>query len=402
MKAVYLDQNPTRVLLTMALSTLWKNAPLSPVSPVRYAEVAEPELPGPNWVKLRNKMCGLCGSDIHLMFLDISPKIASIAAPATPGRMFLGHELVGEVIETGDGAREFSRGDRVVLKFYLPSCFQGEAEPKCPMCREGQYAICANRGFDKIPENPGAGFSPVMVAHKSQLVKIDNDISDREAVMIEPYAVAVRAVLRRPPQDGERALVIGTGTIGLCLVAVLRAINPNAEVYATSRYDHQAQMAKRLGAKGVIEEKEAYPKVAEITGGRYMKGMFNNEFVLGGFDVIYDSVGSDGSINNALRWVRGDGTVVLVGANFNPKHLEYTPLFWQEVSLVGTQSHGVETFRGKKMSTFEVVLALHKEGKIDLSGFVTHTFEMNEYRKAVNVFLHKGKHKSIKVALTHS
>lgn len=54
------------------------------------------------------------------------------------------------------------------------------------------------------------------------------------------------------------------------------------------------------------------------------------------------------------------------------------------------------------MSTYEVVLALHEERKIDFSGFVTHTFQMNEYRKAINVFLHKGENKSIKVALAHS
>lgn len=401
MKSMYLDTDMPRILLTKGLSTFWKYAPLSGVSPVRYAEIAEPNLPGPNWVKVKNKMCGICGTDVHLMFLEVSPTV-SWAAGLPFKRIFLGHEAVGEVIEVGGGARELSRGDRVVLRYYTPNCFNRELEPKCPMCQNGDYLLCTNPQSDGLADNGTAGFSPVMVAHKSQLVKIDDAISDTEAVMIEPYACAVRAVLTQPPQEGDKVFVIGAGTIGLAIIAVLAAISPRTEIYVLARHPHQAAMAKRLGAKEVITEAAVYKEVTRITGGKYIRGMFNNENVIGGFDIIYDAIGNDKTLRDALRWVRGKGTVVLVGANFAPEHLDYSPVLGQEVRLIGSNSHGMEEdFRGKKMGTFEVVLALHREGKIDLSGFVTHTFPVDEFRKAMRVVFDKKNEKSIKVALAH-
>ncbi len=403
MKSLYLDADVPRIMITKAFSLFWKSAPLSGFSPVRYQEMAEPELPGPNWVKIKNKMCGVCATDVHLMFLEMSPKASVVAVPPV-GRVFFGHEVVGEVTETGAGVRDISRGDRVVLRYHMPNCFNREVEPKCPMCFNGDYLLCADLIPDGgLPVNRGGGFSPVMVAHRSQAVKIDDSISDSEAVMIEPYACAVRAVLKKVPQGGDKVLVIGAGTIGLCIISAVSAINPRAEIYVISRYPHQAAMAQRLGAREVIDEKDTYQNVARITGGRYIRGMFNNENVIGGFDIVYDSVGSDRTVKDALRWARGGGCVVLVGANFAPEHLDYSPILFQEVKLIGSNSHGMdESFRGERMGTFETVLALHKEGKIGLSGFVTHTFPVDEYRKAIGVFFNKKDNESIKVALVHS
>jgi L-iditol 2-dehydrogenase len=402
MKSLYLDADIPRIMLTKALSFFWKGAALSGISPVRYEEMPEPDLPGPNWVKLRNKLCGICATDIHLMFLEMSPKASVVAMPPV-GRVFFGHEVVGEVVETGAGVRDLSRGERVVLRYHMPNCFNREVEPKCPMCFNGDYLLCSNLIPDGgLPVNRGGGFSPVMVAHKSQVVKIDDSISDGKAVMIEPYACAVRAVLKKVPQGGDKVLVIGAGAIGLCIISAVSAINPRAEIYALSRYPHQAMMAERLGAREVIGEKDVYRKVADITGGRYIRGVLGNENVVGGFDVIFDAVGSDRTLGDALRWARGGGTVVLVGANFAPEHLDYSPVLFQEVKLIGSNSHGMEeSFRGERMGTFETVLALHREGKIDLSGFVTHTFPVDEYRRAIDVFFDKEKNKSIKIALAH-
>jgi threonine dehydrogenase-like Zn-dependent dehydrogenase len=240
-----------------------------------------------------------------------------------------------------------------------------------------------------------------MVAHKSQLVKIDHTIPDKEAILLEPTACSVRAVLKRPPEKGEKALVIGTGAIGLNIIAVIKAISPETKVYALSRYPHQAEMARRLGAEEIIPERDAYKKVAEITGGRYFSGLFKNEIVIGGFDVIYDSVGNDRTVKDALRWARGEGTVVIVGINFSPKRLDYSPVWFHEINLMGIDCHGMETFRGKRMSSFDIALTLYNEGKLDFTGFVTHVFPMDEYRKAIDIFFHKGKNKAVKIALTH-
>ena len=401
MKALYFDADTLRIALIKGLSLFWKQAALSPLSPVKYAEVPEPRIPGPNWVKVKNRMCGLCGTDVHFIFMDIDPKVAPAAVPPIP-RKYLGHEMVGEVVEIGDGVSEFSPGDRVILRIDWPSCFQKEADPMCRQCARGDYLLCENHGAEGIPRDQGGGFSPTMVAHKTQLVRIEESIPDRDAILMEPTAVSVRSVLRRPPEEGEKVLVIGTGAIGLNLIGVIKAVSPGAEVYALSRYPHQAEIAMRLGASGVIGEKDVYRRVAEITGASYFSALFKNEMVIGGFDVIYDSVGSDKSLQDALRWARGRGTVVLVGVNFAPKKLDYSPVWFQEVDLLGVDSHGMEVFRGEQMSSFDVALTLYREGKLDFTGFVTHTFPMEDYQKAIETFYKKGEKKVVKIALVHS
>ncbi len=400
MKALYFDADPKRIAVIKALSTVWKKAPLSPLSPLKYAEVEEPDLPGPNWVKVKNRMCGLCGSDVHFIFMEIDPRVAPAAVPPLP-RKFLGHEMVGEVIQAGEGAGDFRPGDRVIQRIDWPSCFQKERAPMCRQCARGNYPLCEEPGREDLPLNVGGGFSQYMVMHKTQLIKIDEQMPDEHAILIEPTACAVRAVLKRPPREGEKVLVIGTGAIGLSLIGIARALYPEAEVYATYRYPHQAEMAEALGASGVVEEKGAYRRVAEITGGRHFEGPFNNEMVIGGFDVIYDTVGNDRSLKDALRWARSEGSVVVVGINFSPKRLDYSPVWFQEVKLLGINCHGREVFRGEEMNSFDVALTLYREGRLDFSGFVTHTFPAQDYPKAIDLFFEKGKNRVVKIALVH-
>jgi threonine dehydrogenase-like Zn-dependent dehydrogenase len=401
MRALYFDADPKRIALIKALSTVWKKAALSRLSPLKYAEVEEPEIPGPNWVKVKNKMCGLCGSDVHFLFMEIDPRVAPAAVPALP-RKFLGHEMVGAVVDAGEGAAEFRRGDRVIQRIDWPSCFQKESAPMCRQCARGNYPLCENPGWEGLPLNVGGGFSPYMVLHKTQLIKIDDAMPDEHAILIEPTACAVRAVLKRPPGEGEKALVIGTGAIGLSLIGVARAMHPDVEIHATYRYPHQAEMAMALGASGVVEEKDAYRRVAEITGGRHFSGLFNNEMVIGGFDVIYDTVGSDRSLKDALRWARSEGSVVVVGINFAPKKLDYSPVWFQEVKLFGINCHGREVFRGEETNSFEVALTLYREEALDFSNFVTHRFPVQDYLKAIETFLDKGKTRVVKIALVHA
>ncbi len=398
MKALVFDTNILQIALVKGLSQVWKGAPLSRLSPVKLAEVPEPELPGPNWVKFRNRLCGVCGTDIHFIFLEIAPSVSMATVPA-PRRKFLGHELVGEVTEAGSGAGGFSPGDRVVLKIDWPSCFQREETSPCRPCAEGNYLLCERPGGEGLPGNTGGGFSPFMVAHKSQLMRIEHDMPDQDAIFLEPTACSVRAVLKRPPRDGDRVLVLGAGAIGLNLIQVIRAVSPGAEVTALCRYPHQEEMARRMGASGVLGEKDIYRNVAGVTGGRHLSAPLGNEMILGGFDLVYDSVGSDGSLTGALRWTRSGGSVVLVGVNFAPRKLDYSPVWFQEVDLVGINSHGMERFRGKEMSSFDVAHTLYREGRLDFSGLLTHTFPLAEYRKALDTFLHKAGTGAIKIAL---
>jgi len=238
-----------------------------------------------------------------------------------------------------------------------------------------------------------------MVAHKSQLMRVAKDMPDEDAIFLEPTACAVRAVLKRTPRDRDRVLVVGAGAIGLNLIQVIRAVSPGAEVHALCRHPHQEEAARKMGAAEVLREKDIYRSVARITGGKHLSAPLGNQMILGGFDIVFDSVGSDRSLTGALRWTRSGGAVVLVGVNFAPRRLDYSPVWFQEVDLVGINSHGTERFRGKEMTTFEAAHTLYREGKLQYGGLLTHTFPLAEYRKAVETFFSKASARAIKVAL---
>jgi len=139
MKALYFDNSLTKAVALKALSVFDKYAALGKLSPSQYAEVPEPTLPNARWLKVRNRSCGLCGTDVHFLFMEMDP---GVFAAATPGikRKFLGHELVGEVIEAGAEVDPVAVGDRVAMRIDWPrasswrSSRPAPAAPKAVTC----------------------------------------------------------------------------------------------------------------------------------------------------------------------------------------------------------------------------------------------------------------------------
>ena len=106
MKSIFFEVNLPRIALTKALSLVNRSFFYSGVSALRYADIDEPELPGAEWVKVKTRMCGVCGSDLHLITLSVDRRISLAALPKHMPKKnralkFLGHEVVGEIVETG-------------------------------------------------------------------------------------------------------------------------------------------------------------------------------------------------------------------------------------------------------------------------------------------------------------
>lgn len=398
MKALFFENSLLRVAALKIFERLSRNAAFSAVAPLRYRDVPEPALPNPRWLKVRNIQCGLCGTDLHFMFMDLHPKCFSAAMPGIR-RKYLGHELVGEVVEAGSEAGGFAAGGRVVMRIDWPSCFQLEIDPPCPQCAAGNYMLCEKQGL-RAPalEDVGGGFSPFMVMHRTQPYSVPAGLSNDAAVLIEPLASAAHGVLKAPPAPGMRVLVIGGGTIGLLTCAVLRGLTPGVEVWCLVRYDFQATVAEAFGAHPIREGDGIYRRLAEASQARHIAGPFRNEILLGGFDRVYDTVGSDTTLHNALRWARGGGSVVLMGINFNPGKIDYSPVWCQEVNLVGINCHADEA--GGENS-FDIAARLLAGTAIDPNLIITHRFPVFAYREAVRVFQNKGRSRAIKIVLTH-
>ncbi|MHB8780234.1 MAG: zinc-dependent alcohol dehydrogenase [Candidatus Geothermincolia bacterium] len=398
MRALYFENSMARVGLLQARSLIDKNAAFGKLSPLRYGEIPEPQLPNERWLKVRNIACGLCGTDIHFIFMQINPMVYAAATPSV-FRKFLGHELVGVVTEVGTEVAGLAPGDRVGMRMDWPSCRQMEFDPPCPQCARGDYMLCENWGArDLAKRDTGGGFSPYAVMHRSQPFKVPAALTNDEAVLLEPVSVAVHGVHRRMPQAGERVLVIGAGTIGLLTLAVARALAPQAEYWVVARYPFQAEMAKRLGAAGVVSEgKDDYRALARASRARYYSRL-GNRILIGGFEVIYDSIGNDGTVHNALRWARGGGHVVVMGVNFKPGKIDYSPVWQQEVTLTGINSHATEA---DGRSSWEIAAELLESGRLDVSGIITHRFRLDQYRQAIETFVHKGAERATKIVIEY-
>jgi threonine dehydrogenase-like Zn-dependent dehydrogenase len=201
--------------------------------------------------------------------------------------------------------------------------------------------------------------------------------------MVEPLAVGVRTALRRLPMAGEKALVVGCGIVGLNVIQALRALAPACHITALARYGHQQRMARRLGADEVIGNEDPYRAVARITGAHLYEGMLGNRMVLGGFDVVFDCVGTAATLQDSLRWARAGGTVVLAGVKLKPLSLDLTPVWYQEVNLIGVNSHGREQWNGRAWETFDLVIELLRQGKLTIDGLITHRFPLEKWREAI-------------------
>lgn len=391
-----------RVLATRLLAHFWSEAYFSSFAPLQVQNLPRQTLPEGNWVRVRNRLAGICGSDLHMVYLDGDFRIAPAAVPGHQ-LSYPGHEVVGEVIEVGEDVQQLHVGERVVLQSG-PNCITLGMQPLCSSCASGNYNLCEQRALPD-PQTIGGGWSEEMLMHEQQLFRISPEMSDEQAVLLEPASVAVHAVLRHIPKAGEHVLIIGAGTIGLLTLQVLRALVPETTISVMARHAFQVEQAIRMGATHILYPQDTYQEVELKTGAKLYKGVRGNKMLLGGYDVIYDTIGNQGTVHDALRWARAGGTVVLVGTSLHMMNVDLSPIWYQEVSLLGTFGHGLETWpigTKERNSTFAIAAEMIGQGKLYPEKLITHRFALNDYRNAIKTAADKPQSRAIKVVFDYS
>jgi len=398
-----LELSSRRVIPTRLLGLVWPGAYFSSFAPLQVQNLPRQTLPATNWVRVRNRLAGISGSDLGLIYSAGDFRIALAALPRHQ-LSYPGHEVVGEVIQVGDDVQYLHVGDRVVLQSG-PNCISTGAQPLCRSCAIGNYNLCERGSSLSGPEPIGGGWSEEMLLHEQQLFRIPPTMSDEQAVLLEPSAVAVHAVLRRLPQPGEHVLIIGAGTIGLLTLQVVRALVPQAIVSVMARYAYQIEQATRMGAAHILYPQDSYQSVVRTTGAQLYTGMFGNKMLIGGYDVIYDTVGSQQTIHDSIRWTRAGGTVVIVGLSLHTMRIDLTPIWYQEIDLTGTFSHGMETWPigtyGRR-STFAIAAEMIENRQVHPEKLITHRFALNNYREALSTATAKPRTQAIKVVFDYA
>ena len=375
--------------------------------PMALVELDDPPLVADDWLVLQNRLTGICGSDSKQVLMDFdsaddNPMTAFISFPQV-----LGHEVVGVVDQAGPAVRGLDLGQRVVLYPNL-GCRPRGITPICPACARGDYSICWN--FHEGRLSPGihtgnsveatGGFAERLPAHQSMAFAVPDSIPDEVAVLADPWSVSFHAITRNPPAPGSKVIVYGAGALGTTATAILRQLYPTVDVATIARWPAQADEARALGAEVFDSEPaESLLEALATWSGATLRTPWNGLPVAypGHVDVVYDTVGSPTTLELSLRILREQGTFVQLGVS-SPARFEWTPWYFKELRLVGSNAFGDETFEGRRQHAFEHFFDLLLAGRIDLTGMLTHQFRLAEWRDAFTTIVNQQQTGAIKVA----
>ncbi|CAG6898102.1 zinc-binding dehydrogenase [Mycobacterium avium subsp. paratuberculosis] len=289
------------------------------------------------------------------------------------------------------------------------SCGPRGIQPPCPACEAGDYSLCWS--FADGDLKPGihtgvsadvtGGYAELMPAHDSMLFAVPERVPDEMAVFADPFSVSLHAITRHPPPRSGRALVYGAGSLGLCAVAILRALYPEVAVAVVARFDAQAELARRFGAAKVVAHEPRTAVIEELVGwggGRLRRPLLGLPMAHpGAVDVVYDTVGKPETLEVAVRLLRSRGTLVKAGVHA-PGRWEDSPLYFKEIALVGSNAFGVEEVDGQRRHAIAHYLDLAAAGRVDLRPMLTHTFTLDRWRDAFHALADQGRTGAVKVA----
>ncbi|MCC8454030.1 alcohol dehydrogenase catalytic domain-containing protein [Streptomyces rochei] len=330
-----------------------------------WEETADPVLSDTTDAIVRVDAVTVCGTDLHILKGDV-PEVR-------PGTV-LGHEAVGEVVETGRDVRSVRPGDRVLI-----SCIS--ACGRCRYCREAMYGQCRGGGgwvLGHLIDGTQAEY--VRVPHADFSVHpLPANVTDQDAVLLAdifPTGYEV-GVLNGRVRPGDTVVVVGAGPVGLAAIATARLLAPERIVavdVATARLD----AARKAGADAVAAAQESPEQlVADLTEGL-------------GADVAIEAAGVPETFEMCTRMVRPGGRVANVGVHGKPVTLHLEDLWIKNVTITTglVDTHSTPT-----------LLRMAAAGRLPAAGLVTHTFPLDRMQEAYDVFARAADTGALKVVL---
>src|SRR5215510_14542158 len=168
-------------------------------------------------------------------------------------------------------------------------------------------------------------------------------------------------------------------------VAALKAVEPTCRVICVAKYPFQAKLARTLGAESVIDAQkdDVMARVGELAHTKVHRLSSGGALLAGGVRVVYDTVTSAVTINQALRMTQGKGSVVILGLAALPEQVDWTPIWMKEIKVVGSLTYGAEMFKGKRADTFARAVELLAKRRADLTPVKPRKYPLEQYREAL-------------------
>ncbi|MGD0809003.1 MAG: zinc-dependent alcohol dehydrogenase family protein [Acidimicrobiales bacterium] len=312
---------------------------------LRLTELTDPR-PGPGEVRLRVRVTGVCGTDVHLHDGEFFP-----VYPLTPG-----HEVIGEVDMIGDGAEGLAIGQLVALDNMLTCGL-------CDKCRQGRPNYC--RHLRALGVTDPGGFAEYLVAPAQKCYPVD-DLDLDTAVLAEPVACAIHGLDILAMRPGSDVLVLGSGPSGLILTQLLRQSGAGRLTVAAPT-EAKLELARHFGADGTVRFGRDDPDAGAA---------LLSEMAPEGFDIVIDATGALGVLTSALGMVRDGGTLFVYGMADEAARLPVSPydVFRRELTIKGSFA--------QRFSFDRAVRAL-RYGRVRSDGLITHRFALASYPQAV-------------------
>ncbi len=311
---------------------------------IAYRDVDAPE-PGDSDVLVRSHAAGVCRTDLEIRD-GLVPR-SWVRYPVVPG-----HEWSGVVEATGAAVDDLAPGDPVVCEGMIP-CH------RCDRCRRGDTNLCLN--YDQVGFTRPGGYGELVVVPRHTVHRLPPEVPLDRAVLVEPAACVYRALLRAAPVPGERAGVVGIGTLGSLALCLLGLFSP-AELVAFGVRREELELAERFGATRAVLDGTAEAR---------------------GLDLVVETAGAPAAIRTALDAVRDGGRVVLLGLAGSDARLELPAdeLAVRDVTVIGSLSYTTAAWAG--------VLELLAGGRIELDPIITHRFPIAAYDEAMHLLGHR-------------
>jgi len=313
---------------------------------------------GDDDVIVRNLMAGLCGSDIHawrhggkdhMIWDDFE----------------FGHEVVSEIVEIGSNVRGLSLGDRV---------FPNQGKALRDMSRMG--TVGAFSEVIRIPQCE-AGYS---------VLRIDNDLPLRSAVLFEPFVIGLRGAKSLDPGPGKSAIVFGAGIIGLAAAVMLDWLGCD-KVMVVEISEFRLENARKLGLLTCNPDQEDLlaRAMAEFGSSRTFMGERCAA------DLYVDAIGHPVAIDNFARLAGRDAALSVVGVHHAPVEIDLMHVCYGNWKIGGCGNLAIE-------DAVPEIMAMMKSGRYDLSSLVTHEYPVDRIAEALEMGSRTGEAQKVCIA----
>ncbi|MEO5592502.1 MAG: alcohol dehydrogenase catalytic domain-containing protein, partial [Chitinophagaceae bacterium] len=275
------------------------------------------------------------------------------SAVATYPRV-IGHEIVGEIVETGNSVTNFSIGDRVIMDPVI-SC------GNCYQCRTGRRNVCAKLQVRSV--HVDGGYQEYIVMPQENIYHLPEGLSWEEAVMIEPFTIAEQVCSRAAITKDDIVFIMGAGPVGLSILKMVKLYG--AACFISDVMEYKLDAATQYGADVAINAKKAdvREEILKLTDGN-------------GATVVIDAACTTKSFEQALTYVCAAGRVITLGFGKEPSAINQLSITAREIDVRGSRLHN---------NKFPVVIDYFTSGKLAVKDMITHRFNFTEIDEALRV-----------------